>query len=269
LKLLKKAIVSFLLIGYTFLLYKFGKVVATIGIAVFILGCLYEFYDLCGKLQLKPLKILGLLAAFPLIYEAYINNLEGMLHVLLITLFLIFFILVLDKSHRPNALMDGAVTIFGLVYVVFTMCHLILLCVHPGTGRPTGMDFFIFIILCNSTCDMSANGIGSWFGKHKMLSYVSPNKTVEGTLGGIFMAIIVSIPLGYFIKFPFYNSLFAGICIAISGVVGDFGESLIKRNVGVKDAGNMFVEHGGMMDRCDSLFMSSFFFYLYLNYFFY
>lgn len=267
-KLLKKAIVSLLLIGYTVLLYIFGKSVATIGISVFIFGCLYEFYGLCEKVQLKPLKIVGLSVAFCLIYEAYINNLEGMVHVLLLTVLLTFLIVVLDKNHRPHAFLDASVTIFGLVYIVFSMCHLILLCVHPCQGKPGGMDFFMFIILCNSICDMSANGIGSWFGKTRMLSHVSPRKTVEGTLGGIFMAVLISIPAGYLIKFPLYHSLLAGLSIALSGVIGDFSESLIKRSVGVKDAGNVFVEHGGMMDRCDSLFMSSFSFYLYLHYFY-
>ncbi len=267
-KLLIKAIVSLLLIGYCILLYIFGNLVATAGISVFIFGCLYEFYGLCEKLQLKPLKILGLSVTFCLICEAYINNLEGMLHILLLTVFLTFLIVVLNKNHGHNAFLDASVTIFGLVYIVFPMCHLILLCVHPSTGRPGGTDFFIFIIFCNSVCDMCANGIGSWFGKTKMLSHVSPSKTVEGTVGGIIMAVLVSIPAGYLIKFPLIHSLLSGLTIAVSGVVGDFSESLIKRCAGVKDTANVFVEHGGMMDRCDSLFMSSFFFYFYLHYFF-
>ncbi|HPZ07480.1 MAG TPA: phosphatidate cytidylyltransferase [Candidatus Eremiobacteraeota bacterium] len=268
-KLLIKASVSFLLIGYVIFLYISGKIVASIGISVFILGSLYEFYGLCEKLQLKPLKVPGLLISILLIYEAYKNNLEGMIHVLLLTILGTFLILILDKRHLSNALLDAAVTIFGLLYVVFPMCHLILLCVYPCESRPNGLDLFLFIILCNSTCDMSANGIGSWLGRHKILTHVSPNKSIEGTLGGIIMAVLIAIPVGYFIKFPFYHSLLGGLCIAITGVIGDFGESLIKRSAGVKDAGNLFVEHGGMLDRCDSLFMSSFCFYFYLIYFFF
>jgi phosphatidate cytidylyltransferase len=79
---------------------------------------------------------------------------------------------------------------------------------------------------------MCANGIGSWFGKRKMLSHVSPSKTVEGTIGGIIMAVLVSIPAGYLIKFPLTHSLLSGLTIAVSGVVGDFSESLIKRCAG-------------------------------------
>jgi len=75
--------------------------------------------------------------------------------------------------------------------------------------------------------------------------------------------------MGYFIKFPFPHFLIVGFCIGIAGVIGDFSESLIKRNVGVKDAGAVFIEHGGMLDRCDSLFLSSFLSYIYLIYVFY
>ncbi|MEQ8223493.1 MAG: hypothetical protein ABRQ37_14375, partial [Candidatus Eremiobacterota bacterium] len=106
-KLLIKAIVSLLLIGYCVLLYIFGNLVATAGISVFIFGCLYEFYGLCEKLQLKPLKILGLSVTCCLICEAYINNLEGMLHILLLAVFLTFLIVVLNKNHGHNAFLDG------------------------------------------------------------------------------------------------------------------------------------------------------------------
>jgi len=272
LKLLVKATVSLLLIGYVFVLYKFGGLVATAGISVFIIGCLYEFYGLCDRLELKPLKWLGLLSSIFIIFEADKNNPKGMFYVILITVFIVFIKLILDKKHLNRAILDASITIFGLIYVAVLLSHLILVCKLPSLSQnrpPSGMDFFLFIVLSNAIGDMSANGIGRYLGKTKFLPHISPKKTVEGTLGGIFMAIITATITGFFIKFPLEHSIMAGICIGLSSVVGDYFESLLKRNAGVKDAGTLFVEHGGMLDRCDSLFLSSFVCYFYLNYFYY
>ena len=259
------------MIGYTFILYRYGGLVATAGISIFIFGCLYEFYQVCEKLEVKPIKWLGLLASFFIIWQAHKSNPTGILYVILIAVFIAFLKLILDKKHFDTAVFDISITFFGLIYIAVLLGHLILICrLEPlQENMPSGMDFFIFIILANSIGDMSANGIGSYFGRTKFLPHISPKKTLEGTLGGIIMSVVTATVTGHFIKFPLYHSIIAGLCIGLSSIVGDFFESLIKRNAGVKDAGSLFVEHGGMLDRCDSLFISSFVCYCYLTFFYY
>lgn len=119
----------------------------------------------------------------------------------------------------------------------------------------TESRFIWFIIIATYVCDSFAYLCGRAFGKHKLIPRISPNKTIEGSIGGWFFGMIVSLVYGYFFV---SQTHFAAIAIAsfflpIFGQIGDLAFSAIKRNYQIKDFGNLLPGHGGILDRVDSL----------------
>ena len=117
-----------------------------------------------------------------------------------------------------------------------------------------GMAIFVFLIIWGT--DSFAYIFGRKFGKHKLAPDISPNKTIEGSIGGV----IGSLGLGLLVV-PFYNSL------SVFGQLGDLVESAYKRQFNVKDSGKLFPGHGGVLDRFDSTFFAMFMFQIIYKFF--
>lgn len=172
------------------------------------------------------------------------------------------------KKQEP--ILNTAVLILGLVYVVLPF--LLLIGMHyklelldkPGIPAALGMFFLIW------TNDTFAYLTGRAFGKTKLIERVSPNKTWEGSIGGILVTLIVGAVLGYFNgDFGFWIP--AAAIIAPCAIIGDLFESVLKRNLGIKDSGTILPGHGGILDRFDATLMAVPFFFLwnsiYMGYF--
>lgn len=112
-----------------------------------------------------------------------------------------------------------------------------------------GMKVFVWFVIVVALTDTAAYFVGKGIGKTSF-SLTSPNKTWEGVLGGIIIATIVGAFLGAFFV-PFVLALVISFATSVSSVFGDLFESLLKREAGVKDSGNLFPGHGGMLDRLD------------------
>lgn len=114
-----------------------------------------------------------------------------------------------------------------------------------------------YIVFCISMTDVAAYFFGKYLGKNKLCPNFSPKKTIEGLFGGVIVAELLAIILGYL----FFHKVFSSILVLsitmfiviILSVVGDLFESIIKRSLGVKDSGNILPGHGGVLDRIDSL----------------
>ena len=100
-----------------------------------------------------------------------------------------------------------------------------------------------------------------------MAPVVSPKKTVEGALGGTFLAVLSALVVGYFINLPWYHALIAGLLVTVFAQLGDLSESLLKRDAGVKDSGSSLPGHGGFLDRTDSYIFTIPVLFYYLKYF--
>ena len=102
----------------------------------------------------------------------------------------------------------------------------------------------------------------------KAAGSASPNKTIEGALGGLFCSMIVSLIGAYLMKWPFwiYSGSFYGILIGFIGLIGDLTESMIKRDAGFKDSGNILPGHGGLLDRFDSYILTAPISFIYIKY---
>ena len=122
-----------------------------------------------------------------------------------------------------------------------------------GLNMDPGIFFILLALICTWASDSFAYLVGRKFGKRKMAPHISPNKTVEGLIGGVAGCII----LGTVISAAFNYNLFYGVLLssmaALMSPVGDLFESYVKRACDIKDSGNILPGHGGMMDRFDSL----------------
>lgn len=133
--------------------------------------------------------------------------------------------------------------------------------VHLRTleGEKKGLINIIYILALVWISDSLAYYIGKNFGKKKISPPISPNKTVEGTVSLLLGAIIITV---IFFNFSVKN-LILGIAMGLSCFFGDLFQSYVKRTLNIKDSGKFFPGHGGFWDRTDSLFFSSYIFYLF------
>lgn len=151
-------------------------------------------------------------------------------------------------------------------YVIIPFLLLIKLPFLEGTYNPYILIGSFILIWTNDTF---AYIVGKTMGKRKLFERISPKKTIEGFLGGMFFTIIAAYILSNFTTFitPLFHSplvwMGAAIILVIFGTLGDLVESKLKRNAGVKDSGNIMPGHGGILDRLDSIIFAIPFLFLY------
>jgi phosphatidate cytidylyltransferase len=112
--------------------------------------------------------------------------------------------------------------------------------------------FLLVVIVAGDAC---AYHTGRWIGRHKLYRAVSPMKTIEGAIGGLFLSIVAGSIFGFIFlrNMPLAKLFFFSLAVAATGQVGDLIESMIKRNSGKKDSSGLLPGHGGILDRLDSL----------------
>ena len=169
---------------------------------------------------------------------------------------LITFCLVFGHAvfHFPEFdVVDIAVNFMALIYIGWTLSHLILLG-NMDNGRV--LVFMAFLAMWAN--DSGAYFIGTWFGKRRPWGAISPKKSVEGTIGGIIITCIALLLMNlYFDLMPAIAPVFIGVAVAIIGLIGDLMESMLKRYYGVKDSGKILPGHGGFLDRFDSVMLAA------------
>ena len=120
-----------------------------------------------------------------------------------------------------------------------------------------GSNWLFFTLLVTFGSDSAAFFIGRALGRHRLALRISPNKTWEGAIGGIFGAVIVSLlftlPTPLQVTLGYGQAVLLGLLVSIFGQIGDLVESLLKRNMGVKESGRLMPGHGGLLDRMDSI----------------
>jgi phosphatidate cytidylyltransferase len=216
----------------------------------------------------RPLIIWSYLSIPIQYYLAYKGNYNLFLLFIPVFMHIFFpFVLVLRGSTQGIA---GAMSILPthLLLTVFAISHLAFFLSLPALEgfHAGGRGLLLFIVFITEMNDVFQFIWGKAIGKHKILPKVSPNKTWEGFIGGLVTTVVV----GYFLRFltPFseLESLLVTFVIACMGFVGDVVVSAIKRDIGIKDTGNLIPGHGGLLDRIDSLaFTAPVFFHIVYN----
>ena len=160
---------------------------------------------------------------------------------------------------------------WGVMLFVFSLSHLAyLLTLEPITeGGAGGKEFVLYLVLLTAFNDVLQYLWGKSFGKRKIIPKVSPNKTVEGFVGAFFTIMLLAWLFSFLTPFSGYEAVVAGAIISAFGFVGDVVISMIKRDMGVKDSGNLIPGHGGVLDRIDSLVYTAPLFFHYIYYLYY
>jgi len=171
---------------------------------------------------------------------------------------------------KTHVLENVASTFFAAIFVGMAMSYFILLqqLGFEGQGGHVGGYAVLTVFIGVWTCDTMAYFIGSAIGKHKIFPRVSPNKSWEGSIAGLigsFVALILIVKAGWLPGLDYIDALWLGLIAGVAGQVGDFAESLVKRDVGVKDSSNLLPGHGGAWDRLDSILFAAPLSYLYLT----
>jgi phosphatidate cytidylyltransferase len=159
-------------------------------------------------------------------------------------------------GEMKTAAVRLAATTFGPLWLGGGIGAIALLRVAPG---PDGPAFVVLCLVLAWLADTGAYFAGRMFGKHKLYEPVSPSKTVEGAMGGVAGGIVGALAVHWAIlpALPVRDAVLLGALASVGGMVGDLGESLLKRSVGVKDSGSIFPGHGGMLDRIDAVLVTA------------
>lgn len=168
-----------------------------------------------------------------------------------------------------------AATVWGMLLFVYCLSHAYFLLALPGLPEPWVGNFgwILYLVLLTESNDIAQALIGRQLGRTKIAPVTSPNKSLEGLVGGILVTTVLAVLLAPWLTSLMQNSwgtgMFlaasSGTLIAIFGFLGDINKSGIKRDVGIKDSGTLIPGQGGMMDRVDSLTFSAPVFYYFVK----
>lgn len=225
-----------------YLLFLSLLVVALIGI--------HEFYIAFKEKNINPIRFLGYIITIFILSDFYFaKGQQHTLFLLVASTALIGIILLMKKKYN---IIDGAITLFGIMYVSILLGHIILI----SNSDNSAYVWLVFITAWAS--DTFAYFAGNFFGKRKLCPNISPKKTVEGAIGGILGTMISSGIFGYLvIGENIIAIIIIGFVGSILSMVGDLTASIIKRHIGIKDYGNLIPGHGGILDRFDSILFTA------------
>jgi phosphatidate cytidylyltransferase len=217
-------------------------------VAIAVLGAQSELYRAFRSRGFKPADAVGLVAGAGLLVGAYLRGTTALSFTLAMTVIATFLWFLADPQ-RARISENIAVTLLGVVYVPFLGAHVVLM-----DRFPHGAAITICYIGIVAASDIGAYAAGSFFGKHPMAPSVSPKKTWEGAAGATTLMFVLALAVGPHIA-PFHlgSALAVAAVAAVVAPLGDLAESLLKRDLGVKDMGGLLPGHGGMLDRIDAL----------------
>lgn len=236
--------------------------------AGFIVGALWEYYQIAKANGSKPLSKLGIIGSIILLFVFYYTGMDLQTSIWpAITFLLILFSAFISYFFTGlNPVSNLAVTMFGIVYLTLPL----------GSMLPInfiyGRKWLLYLLLVTKLTDVGAYFIGKMFGRHKLAPVISPKKTWEGAVGGFIVGTIVSyamhkVSLNVFDESFFSSSLqslwFGGM-MSIVAQIGDLSESMLKRDSGVKDS-NRLPGLGGILDMLDSLVFTAPLLYFFLK----
>lgn len=225
-----------------------GGLVFTAGLIVLGVICLDELFRLFQRA--RPVKLAGIAGLIGVLLAA---NYGGQFQLLLIA------VAIVPLSFGLATLMPGgnpigiAITLLGIYWIGFALAHAVMLRnLHHGEG------IVLDVLVGTFLGDTGAYLGGRMFGRRPLAPRISPNKTLEGLLIGIFVAVLtVWFASLYQDWLPKGHALLLGLGVALAAPVGDLFESYVKRGAGTKDTGTLFGPHGGALDRLDAVLFTA------------
>ena len=257
--------------GIIYIDYAFDSDIG-IGILGMLAGgiCLFEFYNIVEKKGFAPFKVSGIIGGIivflGLWISAYAEGLKPIYSCILFPIvFWLFFVQAL-KRGIDDTIKNISVTVFGIIYICFFLSFIM-----PIRHMPNGLNVILIVLLLTKGGDIGGYLFGRKFGRHKFSSF-SPNKTIEGASFALFCSLMIAVGLNalpgmrvmsLYLIVPF------GLLVGASGIIGDLIESIIKRDMEVKDSSSAIPAFGGLLDILDSLLISipvAYFFLIIIKY---
>jgi phosphatidate cytidylyltransferase len=238
-------------IGFAIFIVAEGGPVFAVGLIALGILAQTELYTMMARV--RPVNLAGFLTLAGMVVAASQGTKSQILLVLVLSVPLTFFLGLL-RPRRENVSWAMAVTFLGIIWIGLGVTHAVLL-----REMPHGGALVLDVLIGTFIGDTAAYFGGRAWGHRKLAPQISPNKTLEGLITGIvggtlaFWLFAVAYQHEWF-KGP--DALLIGFCVALAGPVGDLFESLLKRDLGVKDSGRFFGAHGGVLDRLDAVLFS-------------
>jgi phosphatidate cytidylyltransferase len=254
----------------------FFVLITTLGLAG-----LWEYFQMIEKSGMRCFKAFGMccgaayfIGSF-LFFRAHGFGADYDFETLVVIVFLfgVFARQMFRPITKQAPLETMAYTLFGLLYVSWLfnfLTKIIYIFPRAADGHPTGQFYVLYLVIVTKFSDMGAYLVGSRIGRHLMVPHISPAKTWEGFVGSLGFAILGSL-LSLLIlpnqlsALNWLHGLLLGLLIGLAAVVGDLGESILKRSTGVKDSGSALPGIGGVLDLIDSLLFTGPLLYFYLR----
>ncbi len=218
-----------------------GVVVAAVVLAV------YELSNAFGADRVRVPVVPLAVGAVAIVVSAYAGGSEAMVVALALTV--LGTMLWRSPENPKGYVRDVTAATFAALYVPFLAGFAVLL-LRPDDGADRVVVFIVLVVLS----DTGGYVAGVLFGKHPMAPTVSPKKSWEGFAGSaLFCAVGGAVALPELLEGEAWQGALIGLAVMVTATLGDLGESMIKRDLGIKDMGSLLPGHGGMMDRLDSL----------------
>lgn len=216
--------------------------------AVVALVVLFEYLNLNSHISGRVVVLVFGGLTYAVFAADYFFSLDNALYFTLIPMVLFFFLKELSQPEKNRNLTQH--TVFAVVYTIVPFGFLLKLAFTSGNysyAFPLAILVFVWLY------DAGAYIVGSLLGKHKMFPNISPNKSWEGTIGGLIISMLSAIIYAQFFDIlNLFQWIIYALIVSLSGLYGDLFESVLKRRSGVKDSGTIMPGHGGMLDRFDS-----------------
>jgi phosphatidate cytidylyltransferase len=221
--------------------------------AILACACLSELYRMLAAW--RPVPFVGFIVAIGMCFAARYGTLADVVAAALVSLPLIF-LAILGRGQSEDGAVTIASTLLGVLWIALPFATAVLLrqVTGPG-GEQIGKGILIDVMVGTFVGDTAAYLGGRMFGRHPLAPAISPKKTIEGLGCGALATIVAIVVAGLYQQtwLPHSTALLLGIAVAALAPAGDLFESLIKRDIGIKDAGSMFGAHGGALDRLDAI----------------
>jgi phosphatidate cytidylyltransferase len=209
--------------------------------------CLREYLDMTSAA--RPLAIPAYAAVIAMVVAAHFGSSYNVL-LIFAAAFPVLFAFGADARRRDGVTVSMSVSLLGIVWIGIPLAHAVFLRDLPNHGAALLID----VLVGTFVTDTAAYATGRMFGSHKIAPNLSPNKTVEGLIGGFVIGT-----MGFWFAGLYQNwlsgadALIIGAAVAAAAPVGDLFESMLKRDLGKKDTGTLFGPHGGILDRLDAV----------------
>ncbi len=208
---------------------------------------LSEFFAMAEKKDVEINRVLGLFCGGLIPISVYF----AWEPVIIVAACLCLFIFNFSRRKVENPLITTSVTVFGIIYVTWFFSHLLKL-----REMPHGAALVFYSILLVKGGDAGAYFVGRKFGRVKLIEHISPNKSVEGAWGCLATTVLLSLLSKIYLPhLPLFHLFILGLILGVVSQLGDLGESLLKRDAGVKDSGTI-PGLGGILDVLDSLLLT-------------